>query len=192
MTDSHASPNPLSRRRFLIAGGAVAGALAAGSVLLMRGGGDAHYASLIPGATPRVLSLKELGALAAFCDRACPQPGEDDPGPRKTRVAERIDKELTFHTPTMQSDVKAALLLLEHGGLLHLEPTRFTRLSADEQDAYLTRMGIEGNALERQVFGNLKLLALFFHYCDERTWKGIHYDGPWAARKAPAADSRVS
>ncbi|MDP1825180.1 MAG: gluconate 2-dehydrogenase subunit 3 family protein [Archangium sp.] len=186
------NPNPLTRRRFLVAGGVVGAALAAGSALLMRGGGDAHYASLLPGATPRVLSRKELGVLAAFCDRACPPEGEDDPGPRKTRVAERIDKELTFHTPKMQADVKAALLLLEHGGVLHLQSTRFTRLPADEQDAYLTRMGIDGNALERQVFANLKLLAIFFHYCDERTWKGIHYEGPFAARKAPAADSRVS
>ena len=168
------------------------GALAAGSALLMRGGGDEHYRSLIPGATPRVLSLKELGVLAAFCDRALPSPGDDDPGPRATRVAERIDKELSFHTPTMQGDVKSAILLLEHGGVLHLQSTRFTRLSADEQDAYLTRMGIDGSALERQVFANLKLLAVFFHYCDDRTWKGIHYEGPFQPRKAPLADSRVS
>jgi len=181
--------NPLTRRRFLIAGGAVTGALAAGSALLMRGGGDAHYAGLVPGAQPRVLSLKELAVLAAFCDRAL---GDEEPGARTTRVAERIDKELSFHTPTMQSDVKSALLLLEHGGVLHLSSTRFTRLSAAEQDAYLTRMGIDGNALERQVFSNLKLLAVFFHYCDERTWKGIHYEGPFQPRRAPEADSRLS
>ncbi len=142
--------NPLSRRRFLIAGGVVTGALAVGSAVLMRGGGDAHYAGLIPGAQPRVLSLKELAVLAAFCDRAL---GEDEPGARTTRVAERIDKELAFHTPTMQSDVKSALLLLEHGGLMHLSSTRFTRLSAAEQDEYLTRMGLEGNALERLLEG---------------------------------------
>ena len=189
---TRSQPNPLSRRRFLIAGGLVGGALAAGSALLMRGGGDEHYRSLLPGAMPVVLSMKELGVLSAFCDRALPPAGDDDPGPRVTRVAERVDKELTFHTPTMQSDVKSALLLLEHGGVLHGQTTRFTRLSPDEQDSYLTRMGIEGNALERQVFANLKLLAVFFHYCDERTWKGIHYEGPFQPRKAPAADSRVS
>ncbi len=168
------------------------GALAVGGALLMRGGGDAHYAALLAGVTPRVLSMKELGVLTAFCDRACPPDGDDCPGPRQTRVAERVDKELSFHTPTMQSDVKSALLLLEHGGLLHGSSTRFTRLAPDAQDAYLTRMGIDGNALERQVFANLKLLAVFFHYCDERTWKGIHYEGPLMPRKAPVADSRVS
>ena len=176
--------NPLSRRRFLVAGGVTAGVLATGSALLMRGGGDAHYASLTDGATPRTLSLKEYGVLSAFCRQVCP-------GDLDTHTARRIDQELTFHTAQMVRDVKSALLLLEHGGVLHLSTTRFTRLTTEAQTKYLERMGIEGNALERQVVGNLKLLALFFHYCDERTWAGIHYDGPFQPRLAPAADSRV-
>jgi hypothetical protein len=187
----HAGGNPLSRRRFLKVGGVVGVAVAGGAWLAMRGGGDEHYRSLCPGASPVVLSQKELGVLAAFCDRVCPAPSATQPGPRVVRVAERIDRELSFHTNTMRSDVKAALFVLEHGGWLHLSTTRFTRLSPDAQDAALTRMGIDGNELERQVFSNLKLLALFFYYCDERTWKAIHYQGPSAARKAPEADSRV-
>lgn len=184
--------NPLTRRRLLIAGGATGAALVAGSALLMRGGGDEHYRALCPGAAPQVLSLKELGVLAAFCARVCPGASATDPGIGLTRVAERVDRELAFHTLQMQRDVRSALLLLEHGGLLHLEGTRFTRLGADAQDQYLQRMLTAGNALERQVVSNLKLLALFFHYCDERTWKGIHYDGPFQPRKAPEADSRLA
>jgi hypothetical protein len=184
--------NPLTRRRFLRISGATAAALAGGGALLMRGGGDAHYSSLAPGAAPRVFSVKELGVLAAFCDRACPQPGGLHPGPRLLRIAERIDKELTFHTAKLRADLKAALLVLEHGGLLHLSTTRFTRLSPDEQDAHLERMAVQGAEVERQVVSNLKLLALFFYYCDERTWKAMHYDGPLVARKAPEADSRVT
>jgi hypothetical protein len=184
--------NPLTRRRFLRISGVTAAALAGGSALLMRGGGDAHYASLAPGATPRVFSVKELGVLAAFCDRACPQPGGAHPGPRPLRIAERIDKELSFHTAKLRGDLQAAMLVLEHGGVLHLSTTRFTRLPADEQDAYLERMAVRGTDVERQVVGNLKLLALFFYYCDERTWQAMHYDGPLVPRKAPEADSRVS
>lgn len=192
MSTPSQSGNPLSRRRFLKVGGVVGAALAGGTWLAMRGGGDEHYRSLCPGATPRVLSVKELGVLAALCDRVCPEPGAAQPGPRVVRVAERIDKELSFHTTKMQSDVKGALFVLEHAGWLHLSPTRFTRLGPAEQDAYLTRMGIEGNEIERQVFSNMKLLALFFYYVDERTWKAMHYEGPFAARKAPPADSNVS
>lgn len=184
--------NLLTRRRLLIAGGLTGGALALGSALVMQGGGDEHYRALCPGASPRVLSLKELGVLAAFCDRVCPVASATDPGVRVTRIAERIDKELLFHTRQMQRDVASALLLLEHGGLLHLERTRFTRLDPAAQDRALRRMLTEGNALERQVVSNLKLLALFFHYTDERTWKGVHYDGPFQPRKAPEADSRLA
>jgi hypothetical protein len=183
--------NPLSRRRFLKIGTVAAAALSGGAWLAMRGGGDEHYRALCPGASPTVLSVKELGVLAAFCDRICPEPGSAQPGPRVVRVAERIDKELSFHTAQMQSDLKSALLVLEHGGWLHLSTTRFTRRSVSEQDAYLARMGVEGHEVERQVFSNLKLLALFFYYVDERTWKAVHYDGPFAAKKAPEADSRV-
>jgi hypothetical protein len=183
--------NPLSRRRFLKIGSVAAAALSGGAWLAMRGGGDEHYRGLCPGAAPRVLSVKELGVLAVFCERVCPEPGELQPGARVLRVAERIDKELSFHTAQMQSDVKAALLVLEHGGWLHLSTTRFTRLSERLQDTYLTRMGIDGHEVERQVFSNLKLLALFFYYCDPRTWKAMHYDGPLAAKKAPEADSSL-
>lgn len=183
--------NPLTRRRFLTVGGIGAALLGGGTWLALRGGGDAHYRALCPGATPRVLSVKELGVLATFCERACQPSDPSQPLAHVVRVAERIDKELTFHTAKMQSDVKAAIQVLEHGGWLHLAPTRFSRLRPSEQDAYVVRMLEQGNELERQVASNLKLLALFFYYVDERTWPGIHYEGPFAAKKPPPADSRL-
>jgi hypothetical protein len=139
-----------------------------------------------------VLSLKALGVFAAFCDRVCPQPSSSQPGPRVVHVAERLDRELTFHTPAMQSDVQALLLVVEHGGVLRGSATRFTRLDGPAQDAALSAMATSGVEVERQAFANLKLMALFFYYCDERTWAGVHYDGPFQPRKAPEADSRVA
>ena len=171
-------------------GGLTGAALAVGGALLLRGGGDQHYRGLVPGATPRVLSPKALGVLAALCARVCPAPSEGHPGAAALRVAERVDKELLFHTPKMRADLEAGLLLVEHGGLLHGEATRFTRRGPEAQDAYLARMGVRGTALERQAFSSVKLLALFFYYCDERTWSAMHYEGPLVARKRPEADSR--
>lgn len=182
--------HPLARRRFLAVGVVGGAALAAGGWLAARGGGEAHYASLCPGARPRVLDVKELGVLAAFCARVCPEPGSAHPGPAAVRVAERIDRELSFHTAKLRADVRAAIFLLEHGGWLHAAPTRFTRLGGPEQDAYLRRMGVDGRELERQVFSNLRLLALFFYYVDDRTWGAIGYNGPFVPRMAPPADSR--
>ena len=59
--------SPLSRRRFLVAGGIAGGALALGGALFMRGGGTGWYASLLPdGLRPRSLSPKAFAVLHAF------------------------------------------------------------------------------------------------------------------------------
>jgi hypothetical protein len=183
-----ASPAALPRRGFLKVG-AVAAVLLAGGGAIFALAGRGYRGLLPPSAKPVVLSEKELAILAAVADRLVP----DAPGrlsARDARVAERIDRELAFHAPKMQRDVKAALLLVEHGGLLHLSASRFTSLSADEQDAHLERMA-SGNELERAAFSGLRTVAMFFYYCDERTWPTIHYAGPLMPRKKPEADSRV-
>ena len=177
---------PLTRRQMLKLTGFGAGALGLSAALLMRGGGSAHYRSLLPGGlVPRTLGEKELAVLHAFCDRIITA---DRPTAREARVAERIDRELAFHAPRLRRDLGAALLLVEHGGPLHLQATRFTRLRPDAQDARLTAMSV-GLDLEQQAFFGLRLVCTFFYYCDERTWPGIHYGGPMTARKPPPADS---
>lgn len=187
---SQRAGSPLTRRRLLQLSGAGALALAGGSWLAMRGGGD-HYRRLLGGAAPAVLSEKELGVLFAVVDRLLPA----EPGwlsAREARVAERIDRELTFHTRKFQGDVKAALLVVEHGGLMHGGLTRFSKLSPDEQDGRLELVA-NGTELERQAISALKVLASFFYYCDERTWPSIHYQGPLVqTASAPEADSRVA
>ena len=170
--------------------------LALGGLLVARGGGRGHYLALAPsGVRPIIFSDKAFGVLCVLCDRVLPGKDPSDPGrpdAREARIAERIDKELTFHTPRMQRDVELALLFLEHAGVLHVSTTRFTRLSSNDQDALLQKM-LEGAQFERQAINALKLLALFFYYADDRTWKGIHYAGPQGIkRKAPIADSNPS
>jgi hypothetical protein len=184
--------SPFSRRRLLQISGVGGLALASGSVLFMWGGGE-HYRALLPaGVTPVVLSEKELAILFALVDRLLPAaPGFVSA--REARIAERVDRELGFHPRTLQQDVKAALLLVEHGGLLHLSATRFTRLSQEDQDLRLQEMMTRGLDVERQAFGGLRLMAMFFYYCDERTWGPIHYEGPLVqVASPPLADSRVA
>jgi hypothetical protein len=114
------------------------------------------------------------------------------PTAREVGVALRIDKELSFHGAKLVDDTRAALFVVEHGGVLHAGVRPFTELSVEEQDARLIAMA-EGNDIERQVVNGLRILALFFFYADERTWKHIGYDGPLIAeRTAPLADSRVT
>jgi hypothetical protein len=182
--------NPLTRRKFLVAGGLAGGALALGGALVMRGGGDAWYRSLLPaGVQPRALSVKAFGVLHAFCDAVIGESPKGMISARDARLAERIDKELTFHYPRMVRDVEAALGLIEHAGVVRLDFTRFTRLDPGEREKRLERLAL-GTGLERQAFGALRMMAIFYFYCDDRTWKAIHYDGPLLqVRKAPEADS---
>lgn len=184
------SGNPLTRRKFLAVSGVAAGALAVGSALVMRGGGSDWYRSLLrPGAEPKSLSLKALGVLHALCDAVVGELPEGQPSARDARLAERIDRELSFHFPRMTSDLEAALMLIEHGGLRRLDFTRFTRLSPEARHLALEKLAA-GSALEKEAFFALRLMVLFYFYCDERTWKAIHYDGPlMKVRKPPEADS---
>lgn len=184
-----AAGSPLSRRRLLQLGGATGLVLVGGSALLMWGGGAAYRGLLPAGLRPRVLSEKALAVLFAVVDRLIP----DAPGrltARQARIAERLDRELAFHPAKLRSDFNLVLLLVEHGGLVHASPARFTRLSPQAQDARLAAMA-KGNAVERQAYAALKTVVHFFYYCDERTWPGIHYDGPLVSvRSPPPADSR--
>ncbi len=182
--------SPISRRGFLRLG-LLSGAVIAGGAWVMRRS-DARYARLVPPDYRRaVLSEKELAVLLALCDRViAPTPGA--PTARQARIAERIDRELSFHQGKLQRDIEAALFVVEHGGVVHGSLARFTTLPPEEQDARLAAMAT-GRAVERQVFSNLRLVSLYFYYCDERTWPGIHYDGPKVTIPAPPeADSRVA
>src|SRR4051812_39026634 len=127
------NPNPLTRRKFLIIGGVTGSALAVGTALWARGGGDGWYRSLIPaGVEPKSLSLKAFGVLHAFCDVVIGESTSGMPTARDARLAERIDRELTFQFPRMVRDVEAALALVEHAGMAHFSFTRFTRLEAGD------------------------------------------------------------
>jgi hypothetical protein len=182
--------NPLTRRKLLVAGGLAGGALAIGASLLLRGGGSGWYRGLIPaGVESRVLSPKALAVLYAFCDAVLGEPSAGGLSAREARIAERIDRELAFHFPRLRRDVESALMLIEHSGLARLDFGRFTRLDAAGQEAALLRLS-QGASLERQAFSALRLMAIFYFYCDDRGWKAIHYDGPLVqVRKRPEADS---
>ncbi len=182
--------SPFGRRGFLKISAATGAALTAGSSVLMSGC-SAHYLRLLPpNVAPLTLTPKELAVLSAFVARVLP----DESGHltvRDARLAERIDKELFFHSTKYQADVKDALWLLEYGGWMHLSPTRFSARDSEDQDAYLRRMST-GGSLERQAFSGLKLLAVFFYYCDDRTWDSVHYEGPHVKIPAPPpADSAL-
>lgn len=167
-------------------------ALGAGAALVMRGD-PAAYRELVREAdgslpAPVRLSIKELAVLTALCDRLVPA-GGSLPSARELGVARRIDRELGFLRDKITSDVRGALFVIEHGGLVHGTLSRFSALDDAGRDARLAAMW-GGGALERSCVAGMRILALFFTYVDERTWQHIGYTGPLVGhRSLPAADS---
>ncbi len=152
------------------------------------GRSEAEYERIVTAAfgaaaRPVALSVKELAVLTSLVDRLLPD-RPPFPTAREVGVALRIDRELSFHGAKLTSDTSAALFLLEHGGVLHGGVRPFTELSTEAQDERLIAMA-GGNDIERQVVNGLRILALFFFYADERTWKHIGYDGPLVAERTP-------
>jgi hypothetical protein len=177
----------VNRRGFLKLGGATALLVAGGSALTMWRAGVRYQRLLPPGARPQVLSEKELAVVCALCDRIFP---DATPSARDVRVAERIDRELSFAGARLQRDVKNAIFLVEHGSWARLS-SRFTAMEPAAQDAYLERMAT-APGLSRQAFAGLREMAVFFYYVDERTWPSIQYPGPLVTIPSPPeADSAL-
>jgi len=179
----HLAASPLSRRGFLRIGAAASAAIVGAGALA----GCTHLTHDDgPDEQPDVLTRRELATLAAIADRVI-VPGADGPTARDARTARRIDRELAFNEGTLVDDVRAALALMEYGPFLDLRWRPFTRLAADEQDAYLRASAESRWTLRRNALNGLRFLCLFFYYTDDRTWPAIGYGGPMVERKLPEA-----
>ncbi len=170
--------HPISRRGFLVRSGGFGIALALGGCV---GEDDAGYRALLaPDEAPVALPVREYAVLRAAARRIVPE-GPQNPSTDALRVAERVDRELDFHSERLRRDVRDALRLIEWEPLLtHF--TRFTRLDAEDQDAVLRSMSQSRIAVRRSAFAGIKLLVVFMYYTSEAAWPSIGYDGPWVPR----------
>jgi len=180
---------PLTRRGFLVRTGAAGAFVAASGALagcqrLVDAASSPAAASTAAGYQPRHLPFAEYATLVAVARRLVPS-GEAHPGADVLGVAARIDRELGFHGPSMRSDVRDALRLVEWWPLF-TRFARFTSLSPEAQDAELEDMIGSRFSIRRSAFGGLKFFVMFFHYSQDAAWAGTGYDGPWVPRARPA------
>lgn len=179
----------LTRRGFLHASAATTGALigwgAAGSRAEAK-----DYAPLVGDERPEVLSTKEFGILTTVAGRMI-VPASAGPSVREARTARRIDRELLYSDGRLTRDIRASLVLMEHGPLLDFTIGRFTQLSSAKQDAFLDACARSRWTLRRNAYSGLRVLCMFFYYTDERTWEAIGYDGPGVPRKLAEAGNAI-
>jgi Gluconate 2-dehydrogenase subunit 3 len=169
----------LSRRELLRTG--VGGALLVAFGGLLPSGCQTYS----PIARPlRFLSRKEFAVVTRAAVRILGLPDE-----RGDEIGGFIDTLLADLPPTTQNQARLMLRVVEHGThLFDLKPKRFTRLSPDEQDAYLRGWMESSLGARRLVFRALKTLAALGYYAQPTAWEPIAYDGPWLGRVDAQSD----
>lgn len=171
----------MTTRRTLLLGGFGAGvfvAAASGWAWLSVG-----Y-SLPPDTIAVALSEKELAVVAALTEALVP--GEDGmPNGVALGVPQRVDEEVWAAPPAIQSDLKAALLLLEHAPPLIGFASRFTHLDVETRRACLRAMLASDRAVLVEAATALKQMIHLFTYARPEAWPTIGYDGPRVERAPP-------
>jgi hypothetical protein len=154
------------------------GLLLAGAALVGRHVGGYAVDAATAGKL-RVLSPKEYRIMQAVARRVLAADGDDAPAPDTVDVALAVDRYVSALPAPMQREVGALLQLVEHGTtLFRASATRFTRMSAAEQDATLRDWERSSLTVRRRGFQGLRTLAFLGYWRDDRTWPLLGYTGP--------------
>ena len=171
----------LSRRSFLRYGAVTAGLLAVSRLRVMPANASPPAAA----AGLRVLTPHQAEVLTVIVERMVFTGSDAMPAVRATGAIATIDQALLQLDPAMQSQVGWLLTLFQWGPpLFQFKLKTFTSLTPDERDDYLRGWATSRSDTRRLAFRALKNLSMLGYYSQDATWKGIHYDGPWAPRPA--------
>jgi D-cysteine desulfhydrase len=155
------------RRRVLWALGL--GALAA--VAGVRLGGT----PALPAWSGAALSARDARILAAAAEALLPAEATAE---ERGRVPIHIDRYLIGMPPRTLREVRAMLMLIEHGTTpLGGRLRRFTALAPAEREAYLAGLEARGGLLA-QAYRGLRDLVMLAYYQQPSTWAAIGYEGP--------------
>ena len=170
----------ISRRRVLaIAGGALVATAGAIAAVRTRGYAidpavEAKLEALRPWQYVVVQSVARRIAAPDEQGRRGAVPSSDE-----TDVAGFVDAYVSRLPAPLRRDLLRALAFVEHLAPLAVGcASRFTRLSADDQDRVLVSLESNGEDLLRGAFDGLKSLVFMGYYRDPRTWRVLGYDGP--------------
>jgi hypothetical protein len=101
---------------------------------------------------------------------------EKDLTPRDLDVAGGVVDYIATLPPHMQTDIRRLVLLFEYLPLLVIfKATKFTLLTADDQDRYIEAWGTSRLGLLRTGFRVLKSLCVSTYYQNPASWDAIGY-----------------
>lgn len=137
-----------------------------------------------------VLNADEAEILTAIVERMVYSGDPAMPAVRDTQAVATIDATLLELDPDVVSQFRWLLTLFQYGPpVFDLSFSKFTSLSPELQDEYIRGWATSRFQTRRIAFRALKNLSMLGYYTQDSTWRGIHYDGPWAPRerRRPAA-----
>jgi len=171
----------MNRRQFLRR--TLAGAfLLSGAVIVGRHVGGYRLDPALS-AGLKILSPKEALIFLVAARRLVAADGPDAPPLDELSALRFVDGYLAKLSEPMRDDVKALIMLVEHGsGVFRGSTKRFTSMSIDEQDACLRDWESSRLVVRRQGFQALKTMALLAYWRDDRTWVLLGYGGPLVKR----------
>lgn len=126
-----------------------------------------------------VLNVAEFRTLTQFCRAVLPEADS----PASQAVPYRIDREISYWQEQNRAQVKSLLALIEQGTRYFFYSWySFRELPTQSQQDYLHGWESSRFSFRRQAFQALRMMALFFYYAQDATWKTIGYDGPWVEK----------
>jgi hypothetical protein len=175
------SSSRFGRRRLLRAAVVGGGVAALGTLVgLVRGGGYAlpEGAELVALAPWQYLVVRDLARRICAAD-AAGVVTSDEAG-----VAPFVDAYVARMPRALRRDLLRFLGFVEQLAPVGLGMTsRFTRLSAADQDRVLASVEAHRSDLLRGGFDGVKALVFMGYYRDPRTWPLVGYDGPLLGRR---------
>ncbi len=168
-----------TRRGFLALAGATASLAALSQLRALPA-----QASALPAGS--FFSADELAIFGSVAERIV-VPGDAAPRFTQTRALETVDRMCTALSPPLTEPLPALLRLVEYGTFVFdFRFARFSRSSAEQQDASLRGWMESRFALRRLGFYALRNLSLLAYYAQDEVWPAIGYAGPLQDRKGAA------
>ena len=104
-------------------------------------------------------------------------------------IPQRLDEEIWAAPDPLTADLKAALLLIEHGAPAVGAFGRFSSLGIAARQEFLRAILASNVDVFVQVVMAFKQMAHLYYYANEAVWPLIGFDGPWITEAMPAPTS---
>lgn len=131
----------------------------------------------------RALDAEDARILGALAERMVFTGDPEMPRFADTDALATVDIALLQCPEEIRTQLHWGLRIFEYGPpVFSARLSTFTGLDADGQDEYLRAWSESRFPTIRLAFQAFKNLSYLGYYSQDATWKGIHYDGPWAPK----------